>query len=55
MFEERRNLLMTMSHCQSRGYSRSAAERARESEVHIGRIRAMLTSGVAAAPEVAAA
>ncbi|MCY7355404.1 MAG: chemotaxis protein CheB [Lysobacter sp.] len=55
MFEERRNLLMTVSSRQSRGYSKSAAERARESEVHIERIRAMLTSSRDATPEVAAA
>lgn len=55
MFEERRNLLMTMSSRQSRGYSESAAERARESEVHIARIRAMLSSNPEATQEVAAA
>lgn len=46
---------MTISDRQSRGYSRSAAERAKESEVHIARIRAMLKSTLEAAPEVAAA
>ena len=45
MFEERRNLLFTMSHPHARGFSRTAAERAKESEVHIQRIRAMLMSG----------
>lgn len=46
MFEERRNLLMTMA--ARKGGNRtvpSAAERARESMLHIRRIRAMLTSG----------
>ncbi len=42
MFEERRNLLTTMSDRKSRGFSPSAAARAKESEVHINRIRAML-------------
>jgi two-component system, chemotaxis family, protein-glutamate methylesterase/glutaminase len=44
MFEERRNLLMTMSDRNGRGFSPSAAARAKESEVHIRRIRTMLTS-----------
>jgi two-component system, chemotaxis family, protein-glutamate methylesterase/glutaminase len=45
MFEERRNLLMTMA-TEGRGYAiPAAAERARDSMVHIRRIRAMLTSG----------
>lgn len=55
MFEERRNLLMTISNRQSRGYSKSAAERAKESEVHIARIRAILNATLEAAPEVTAA
>jgi len=55
MFEERRNLLMTMSDRQSRAYSASAIGRARESEVHIARIRAMLSADLEAAPEIAAA
>ncbi len=55
MFEERRNLLITTSDRQSRGYARSAAERARESEVHIARIRAMLKSTLEPSAEVAAA
>lgn len=47
MFEERRNLLHTMS--ESKGgktgpVGRSASERAKDSEVHIERIRAMLLS-----------
>jgi two-component system chemotaxis response regulator CheB len=46
MFEERRNLLMTMASTKRRGATvPSAAERARESMVHIRRIRTMLTSG----------
>ena len=44
MFEERRNLLTTMSERNSRGFSPSAGERVKESEVHIKRIRAMLQS-----------
>jgi two-component system chemotaxis response regulator CheB len=43
MFEERRNLLTTMA-APKRGIGRSAAERVRESEVHINRIRTMLLS-----------
>jgi len=42
MFEERRNLLTTMSDRNGRGFSSTAAARAKESEVHINRIRAML-------------
>jgi two-component system chemotaxis response regulator CheB len=42
MFEERRNLLMTMS--QTGKSARSATERAKASAVHINRIRAMLKS-----------
>jgi two-component system, chemotaxis family, protein-glutamate methylesterase/glutaminase len=44
MFEERRNLLTTMSHRGGRGYSPSASAKAAESDVHIRRIRAILTS-----------
>ncbi len=44
MFEERRNLLLTMPASHGEKGSRSAIERAKESEVHIERIRAMLTS-----------
>lgn len=44
MFEERRNLLTMMSERNSRGYSPSARARAKESEVHINRIRTMLRS-----------
>jgi two-component system, chemotaxis family, protein-glutamate methylesterase/glutaminase len=44
MFEERRNLLTTMVHPKS-GIGRSAAERVRESKIHIDRIRAILLSG----------
>lgn len=54
MFEERRNLLMTISDRKSRGYSKSAASRAKESEVHIARIRAILTANTEAAAEIAA-
>lgn len=43
MFEERRNLLRNMSDREG-SLSRSAAERTRESEIHIGRIRSMLRS-----------
>lgn len=46
MFEERRNLLMTMAREDGRGSTvPSAAERAQDSMKHIRRIRAMLTSG----------
>jgi two-component system, chemotaxis family, protein-glutamate methylesterase/glutaminase len=51
MFEERRNLLVNMSHRSSRGFSPSAAERAKESEVHIERIRSMLKSSDKATPD----
>lgn len=43
MFEERRNLLQTMTEREHPGVP-SAAARAKESEVHIDRIRAMLTA-----------
>jgi len=45
MFEERKNLLKKMADPKARGFSPSAAERARESELHIARIRAMLRAG----------
>jgi two-component system, chemotaxis family, protein-glutamate methylesterase/glutaminase len=45
MFEERRNLLTTLAVPKGGRHDRSAAERAKESEVHIDRIRAMLSSG----------
>lgn len=45
MFEERRNLLGTMSRRQSGAQVRSSAERMKESDVHIERIRAMLLAG----------
>lgn len=46
MFEERRNLLMTMAASKGRGsLNGSAGERAEESMVHIRRIRSMLKSG----------
>jgi two-component system, chemotaxis family, protein-glutamate methylesterase/glutaminase len=44
MFEERRNLLSTIATSSSTAHARSAAERAKESGVHIERIRAMLRS-----------
>ncbi len=53
MFEERRNLLGTMSSKDSRCYSPSASARAKESEVHIERIRAMLKSSDKATSDVA--
>lgn len=45
MFEERKNLLQTMADAAGDSSSRSLAERAEESEVHIQRIRAMLKAG----------
>jgi two-component system chemotaxis response regulator CheB len=42
MFEERRNLLTTMAHDGNNATARSAAERAKLSQVHIDRIRAIL-------------
>jgi two-component system chemotaxis response regulator CheB len=42
MFEERKNLLQTMSDPKDRRFSRSAAERAKEADLHIARIRAIL-------------
>jgi two-component system chemotaxis response regulator CheB len=42
MFEERKNLLITASHEQKGATSRLAGERARLSQVHIDRIRAIL-------------
>jgi len=42
MFEERKNLLVTVAKTQTGAQARSAAERAKESEFHIERIRAML-------------
>jgi two-component system chemotaxis response regulator CheB len=45
MFEERRNLLLKMHTSKDSPGYRSASERAKESEVHIKRIRAMLRSG----------
>lgn len=42
MFEERRNLLRTMSSRKGRGYLPSAAERADEAAIHIDRIRDLL-------------
>lgn len=51
MFEERKNLLTTMSDRSGRGFSPSAGARARESQVHIDRIRAMLRSSERASQE----
>ena len=45
MFEERKNLLNLSADPGSKGFNRSAAERARESQIHIDRIRATLLSG----------
>lgn len=45
MFEERRNLLTTMTERGHKGVSPSAGARAKESQVHIDRIRAMLKAG----------
>jgi two-component system, chemotaxis family, protein-glutamate methylesterase/glutaminase len=42
MFEERKNLLNTMADPRSHTFVRSATERAKESQVHIERIRQML-------------
>jgi two-component system, chemotaxis family, protein-glutamate methylesterase/glutaminase len=44
MFEERRNLLMTMAETQSGATLRSSLDRAKQSEIHIQRIRNMLMS-----------
>lgn len=52
MFEERRNLLVTMSGRNGRAFSPSAAERARDSDVHIRRIRAILRSDDKATADV---
>jgi len=49
MFEERRNLLTTMSQSNAKGFLPTAEARAKESEVHIERIRAMLRSSERAA------
>jgi two-component system chemotaxis response regulator CheB len=44
MFEERRNLLSTIATARQTAHARSAAERAKEADVHIERIRTMLRS-----------
>lgn len=44
MFEERKNLLNTMAQPRGGGFDRSAGERAKESQVHIERIRSILLS-----------
>jgi two-component system, chemotaxis family, protein-glutamate methylesterase/glutaminase len=48
MFEERRNLLVKMSERHGGAQAKASAERAKESDVHIDRIRAMLLAGDAA-------
>lgn len=50
MFEERKNLLFVMSGRKASAFSRGAVERARASEVHIQRIRAMLRLSGKSAP-----
>lgn len=44
MFEERKNLLKTMTDPRGARFSRSAAERAREADLHIERLRAILVA-----------
>jgi two-component system chemotaxis response regulator CheB len=44
MFEERRNLLITMAQTQSGASRKSSTERAKQSEIYIERLRAMLRS-----------
>jgi two-component system, chemotaxis family, protein-glutamate methylesterase/glutaminase len=44
MFEDRKNLLMTITKANGGEGNRSAIERGKESNVHIQRIRAMLLS-----------
>jgi two-component system chemotaxis response regulator CheB len=45
MFEERKNLLNIMADPAGRDFSKSAGERAKESNIHIERIRAILLAG----------
>jgi two-component system, chemotaxis family, protein-glutamate methylesterase/glutaminase len=45
MFEERRNLLVTIADPASKGHNPSARSRSKESQVHIDRIRAILLAG----------
>lgn len=45
MFEERRNLLVTLADPASKGHSPSARARSKESQVHIARLRAILLAG----------
>lgn len=45
MFEERRNLLVTIADPASKGHSASAPARIKESQIHIDRIRAILLAG----------
>lgn len=42
MFEERQNLLVTMSKDDSKKYPSSTSQRAKDSQVHIDHIHAML-------------
>ncbi|MFY0664652.1 MAG: chemotaxis protein CheB [Natronospirillum sp.] len=42
MFEERQNLLVTMSKTENKGNTSSVSQRAKDSQIHIDRIRAML-------------
>lgn len=51
MFEERQNLLVTMNKDQNSKVPSSLAQRAKESQVHIERIRAMLRSSSKAADD----
>lgn len=55
MFEERRNLLVTMAGTEGGKGRTSARERAEKSEVHIGRIRAMLRADDESPPSGASA
>jgi two-component system chemotaxis response regulator CheB len=45
MFEERRNLLVTLANPASKGYTPAARARSKESQVHIDRLRAILLAG----------
>jgi two-component system chemotaxis response regulator CheB len=45
MFEERRNLLVTLADPARQGHSASARARSKESQVHIDRLRAILLAG----------
>ena len=52
MFEERKNLLNTMAHPDGTPVNRAAQERAKESQVHIDRIRAILLAGEQAITDI---